>query len=475
MANNDYYFTANDFSFGNLNQEIPAGSMILNSKKGTFVADSINVPDKNDNLSAALAMFETEIPNDFKKKESSHKNNTDGNPGDAVMNVFSSSTRVKPAYDEIYSEKILVQRPLFFGTVIPERIQKLVLEGREHILKSEKTTSDDDSHHLLSPHEDTAVDQKKESKLNTRNIENLLEALGHVTLPSAGSTPTEMKLKSHMTLYEPVWGSDARLKREQRISELLQKQKDANSHLEETNDNMEVPILNRTISSSNQSSIESMISPDMSVGRKSLTSSSADEKMSSPDTAENSFLKMARATSGGTFVGPEGTMVSISQSNMMNRGTFEKSELRKQIGINDNLSRALESLSRTEGSDSKRDRDSSTSFGPVDGAETAAEAMNSLTEHVKDGRPLSNLEITGGKVPLYGCDDEPLPTFIDLKIPETKEDQIRSYEQYESEEVISSQAVPNVFGSLVCPSHSSGPNDNKSWFKRRSGQSFGDL
>ena len=487
MANDttQNYFTANESSFANLNQDHPVGSMIFNSSttksKGTFVSDSTiaNIPDKNDNLSAALAMFETEIPDELKsaKEDSSHKNSSTvpSNQGDAVMNVFSSSTRVKPVYDEIYSEKILVQRPLFFGTVIPERIQKLVLEGREHILKSDKRTSDDDDHHLLSPHEDTAIDAKVEPKLNTRNIENVLEALGHVTLPSTGDTFTEMKLKSHMTLYEPVWGPDARLKREQRILELLQNQKDVNSHLEDTSDNVEVPILNRTISSSNQSSIESIVTPDMSVGRKSLTSSSGDEKMSSPDTAENSFLKMARATSGGTFVGPEGTMVSISHSNMMNRGTFEKSELRKQIGINDNLSRALESLSRTEGSDSKRDRDSSTSFGPVDGAETAAAAINSLTEHVKDGRPLSNLEITGGKVPLYGCDDEPLPTFIDLKIPETKEDQIRSYEQYESEEVISSQAVPNVFGSLVCPSHSSGPNDNKTWFKRKSGQSFGDL
>ena len=69
-------------------------------------------------------------------------------------------------------------------------------------------------------------------------------------------------------------------------------------------------------------------------------------------------------------------------------------------------------------------------------------------------------------MPLYGCDDSPLPSIIDLFVHETKEDLIRSTEQQESEEIISSHTVPNLFGGNVCPSRCTGPDDSQSWFSR---------
>jgi hypothetical protein len=200
----------------------------------------------------------------------------------------------------------------------------------------------------------------------------------------------------------------------------------------------------------------------------------------STDLSENLFLQYARGTThglGGTFVGARGTLVSVPETDILQnisdpKGSFETSELKKHIGLNDNLSRALESLAGLN--DGSATGSSSVSFGMVEGGETAAKAMENMISTVKDGRPLSNLEMTNGKVPLYGCDDAPLPNFIDLFIPETKEDQIRSYKQYESEEIISSQTLPNIFGSIVCPSTCSGPDDNHSWFTRNRGKSSND-
>ena len=69
-------------------------------------------------------------------------------------------------------------------------------------------------------------------------------------------------------------------------------------------------------------------------------------------------------------------------------------------------------------------------------------------------------------VSLYGSDDDPIPNSTDLFVRETKEDLIRSSQQQESEEIISSLTVPNLFGGIGCSSRCSDPNDSQGWFSR---------
>ena len=477
-----------------------AGSMVFNksskekaskakagSGAGTFVADSGKVElEDNKNLNAALAMFESEVSEEKKSKDLPHSNK-------AVLPPYPSfqATQRKPVRDQIYSEKILVQRPLFFGTVIPERVQYVLAKGKEQTYPEDYNHgwNDDDSHeHMLNTSHDGDCDDSN----GIKNIQGAVEAFGHFPLGCMHENlgKEAMHMKSHISLYEPVWGDDARLRREDRIQDYLDdcEGEDGKGEISVCSS---APISDgdvATMSSDNTdqrgTDSENDSSPEGTHERKILDASPPSQDkgaLQSSDLSENLFLQYARGDShglGGTFVGAKGTLVSVPETDTLRNipnpnGTFEASELKRHIGLNDNLSRALESLAVTNGCSATGS--SSVSFGMVEAGVAAAEAISNMPTTAKGGRSLSNLEMTGGRVPLYGCDDEPLPNFIDLFIPETNEDQIRSYKQDESEEIISSQALPNMFGPLVCPSNCTGPDDNQSWFTRRRGRSFADL
>ena len=473
-----------------------AGSMVFNksskekvskakagSGAGTFVADSGKVElEDNKNLNAALAMFESEVSEEKETKDLPHSNK-------AVLPPYPSfqATQRKPVRDQIYSEKVMVQRPLFFGTVIPERVQYVLAKGKEQIHAEDYTHgwNDDDSHeHMLNTSNDC------DDSNGFKNIQGAVEAFGHFSLGHENLGKEAMRMKSHISLYEPVWGDDARLRREERIQVYLD-DGEGKDDKDEVNVCSSDPVSDgdvATVSSDNTDQLgtdsENDSSPELTHERKVLNGSPPSrgkEALQSSDLSENLFLQYARGNShglGGTFVGAKGTLVSVPETDTLRNtanpnGTFEASELKRHIGLNDNLSRALESLSVTNGGSATGS--SSVSFGMVEAGVAAAEAISNMSTTAKGGRSLSNLEMTGGRVPLYGCDDEPLPNLIDLFIPETNEDQIRSYKQDESEEIISSQALPNIFGPLVCPSNCTGPDDNQSWFTRRRGRSFADL
>ena len=93
-------------------------------------------------------------------------------------------------------------------------------------------------------------------------------------------------------------------------------------------------------------------------------------------------------------------------------------------------------------------------------------AADSVILTTKVGRLKTNLELTGGREPLYGCDDMPLPIEADLGVFETKEDQVKAAERRRSQEIIREAPIPNIFGPLTCPSPCSGPDDNQSWNSR---------
>jgi hypothetical protein len=171
--------------------------------------------------------------------------------------------------------------------------------------------------------------------------------------------------------------------------------------------------------------------------------------------------------------GSDGTVGSTLQSdNGFNPSTFQKmpslgpddsdddsvidDELKKQVGMNDHLSKAVASLA-----------------GPGDGRPqadiTAEESQLLLSRAPQDasrGRPLTNYELTNGCVPLFGVDDSPLPVEGDLGIHETKEEQQRSNEHKRSQDIIEKFVAPNVFGPIACPNPALNQDDCHSWNSR---------
>ena len=164
-----------------------------------------------------------------------------------------------------------------------------------------------------------------------------------------------------------------------------------------------------------------------------------------PVLATDTFRPMAR------------TDVGLQQSD-----SFEGSELKKQVGMNDNLSAALASL----GGGDENGNGRTESMAAAEAGAAALLAADSLILTTKAGRLKTNLELTGGREPLYGCDDMPLPIEADLGVFETKEDQVKAAERRRSQEIIREAPIPNIFGPLTCPSPCSGPDDNQSWNSR---------
>lgn len=137
-------------------------------------------------------------------------------------------------------------------------------------------------------------------------------------------------------------------------------------------------------------------------------------------------------------------------------------ELKKKVGLNDHLSKAIASLTESEvaGGPNLTSQEESRILtqGPV----------NSLKK-----RPLSNYELTRGCVPLFGVDDSPIPVEGDLGVHETREDQDRSNEQKRSQDFIEKCVAPNIFGSIACPNPAVGPDDFHSWKSRALSPDYG--
>ena len=180
---------------------------------------------------------------------------------------------------------------------------------------------------------------------------------------------------------------------------------------------------------------------------------SSETRIKTPSASKDFVL--AQATD--TFRPMARTEFGLQQSD-----SFEGSELKKQVGLNDNLSAALASLG--EGDDNGNGR--TESMAAAEAGAAALLAADSLVLTTKAGRLKTNLELTGGREPLYGCDDMPLPIEADLGVFETKEDQVKATERRRTQEIIREAPIPNIFGPLACPSPCTNPDDNQSWNSR---------
>jgi hypothetical protein len=140
------------------------------------------------------------------------------------------------------------------------------------------------------------------------------------------------------------------------------------------------------------------------------------------------------------------------------------SEMKKKVGMNEHLDAALASF--LQGDKGQSPAGPATTAGESLSAADSQALLSQLAQTTFGGRPLTNLELTNGCVPVYGCDDPSLPTESDLGIYETKEEQIRTIQASRSQEIVDKYSVPNVFGPIACPSPCSSPDDNHSWNSR---------
>lgn len=133
------------------------------------------------------------------------------------------------------------------------------------------------------------------------------------------------------------------------------------------------------------------------------------------------------------------------------------SEMKKKVGVNEHLDAALASLAGDE-----PQVEASMASSESITAEQAQALLAQLGQTTPGGRPLTNLELTGGCVPLFGSDDPALPVESDLGIYETREDQQRCLEKRREQEIIEKHTMPDVFGTISCPNPAIGPDDNHS-------------
>ena len=427
---------------------------------GTFVSEKQSTASNgsNRNINAALASLQSESTLE-KGKEQLHTIKP-GIQFDSLKDASQVKQR-KPQYSEMYSECVRVAKPMFFSANIPPRVS------------AELQSQQSKPSNRISDGEDTYSTKI----LTQNNLECILALFGQQRFSLSNSVSENLKSDKNnpesatentcsnnfISLYEPVWGDSHRLYREDRIySKSNEKYKSVDEmHQGGTKNSMKSDrkdngISSETVDNINKSSKDAFV-------------------QESNEKKTDHFLQYARGgyISYNTDSRWENNNLSpVPESNPVNsstfrhiianpNGSFEGSELKKQVGVNDNLSKALESLSINTGV-------GSVSLTDADAGAAAIEAAQTLKVAVKDGRPLTNLEMANGSVPLYGCDDTPLPNPIELGIYETKEDQIGNIQQYEAQEMIASEAVPNIFGSIVCPSNCLGPDDSQSWCSSRS-------
>lgn len=174
------------------------------------------------------------------------------------------------------------------------------------------------------------------------------------------------------------------------------------------------------------------------------------------------------ASSTNAFVDGGGTFLhnpnnNSSGSGMNVRSSFQtlpgadsdddsviEDEQRTKVGASDNLSKAIALLSEE-----------------THAAHAEEPSQVLLSQVAPDAsRPLTNYELTEGCVPMFGADDAPLPQEADLGIHQTREEQLRTAELKRSHELIEKFVPPNVFGPIACPNPALGPGDCQSWNSR---------
>jgi hypothetical protein len=222
---------------------------------------------------------------------------------------------------------------------------------------------------------------------------------------------------------------------------------------------------------SGEPSDPSSSSPESAASVKGDSTDSANDK-SAPVSEQDTFSQWARAGQDDTATSSSASKATTQQpfdtfralpdstvDDYSDDDSVDRSELKKKVGVNENINSALASLATQDGRSMPVGADSI-------GAEEANALLAQIGATTEGGRPLSNFEITNGLVPLFGIDDSALPAEADLGIFQTKEEQMRSIEQRRSQEIIDKHTYPNIYGPVACPNPAHGPDDSHSWNSR---------
>jgi hypothetical protein len=141
--------------------------------------------------------------------------------------------------------------------------------------------------------------------------------------------------------------------------------------------------------------------------------------------------------------------------------SIDATEERKAVGVNDNMAAAAAMLAGEdaddEGDDNAQDGAGKSIFVVAGGGAKAAN---------KFGRPYSNLELTGGCVPRFSCDEPSLPHESDLGVFETKEEEKRTNERRKEKNIIEDMTVPGIMPIVRCPTQCTDVDDSQSWNAR---------
>lgn len=401
----------------------------------------------------------------------------------------------------MYSEEVILSRPLFFGPVLPPRVlntaRAIVKDAIDERLNGMNENDPPLSLSMLPPQVTNLV---RAISVYGHGLSIFDEQLGQPKQEE--NNDQEWKGSSRVSTFQPVFGDLSRLHRLEASNQLksaLEKESreiqesDHSGHISkgnekdieqdirldppqpemETNQKNDNDMFLNWASGDYQDSLGGSMHSSHSVKQKSTDTNKindTDQPVEAPEpmSDQDLFSYWARGESpltSGTFRG------SVINDNQDFHGTFQRlptgedsdddsvigSELKKKVGVNEHLDAALASLVN----------DGTPSADSENMTEQYKQGLLSQIDHDSpEGTPITNFELTNGSIPLYGVDDSPLPVEGDLGIHETKEEQQRFFEQRRSQEIIEKLVGPNLFGPVACPNPSTNPDDNHGWNSR---------
>lgn len=377
----------------------------------------------------------------------------------------------------MFSEEVSMPRPLFFGAIVPPRVLR---EAREMI----RNALIDMQHKESDP-----MPQLSDFPHAVRNVIGALRVYGFgidVLIQDWDERSEFWRGDPNVSTYQPVWTEQLRASRVQdflarRRPDPVTRSHTAPARLMDAAETVPPSCTVEPRSKENEQFNSWLQGDDDSLGRDDsigslrtledtiqpvqddgYVSGTVDEKSSDrPLTEQQLFSQWARGNDSRGYIN------NSAQSDKFDHSTFARiptkaadsdddsvidDELKKQVGVNDHLSKAIESLAGNDNA--------------TIALTESQKLLSQIPVNSNRGRPLTNFELTNGREPLFGCDDPPLPVEGDLGIHETKEEQIKSQEQKRSQEIIEKFVAPNVFGPVSCPNPALNPDDFHSWNAR---------
>eukprot|EP00977_Amphora_coffeiformis_P008197 scaffold1834_cov175-Amphora_coffeaeformis.AAC.3 len=494
---------------------------------GTFNFQTTAPSAHSTNLAAAVAAFEADEEKGTAQKSASHNL-----PAPNRGNMPQKPEPTDPTEGPMFSQKVSMPRPLFFGAQLPPRV---VEQARAMVVEAYVALNYKPG--VSPPAERPALHKLPPS---VRNVVAVVRTYGYGIDILGDQDPMTKYPNSYwkgpdsrVTTYQPVWGEAERATRIAKACKLRRPSAisrrsvtappsmgvaaaaaaaaaaalstEAGQPTGEGNGMIPAPGpltrqgQNEQFSQWLRGDEDSVTSPMAGVGDstgsfafESLKGSFRDSSVSARDsfasappllsgtdsdskTTDISERELFSQWAQGGDISVDATSATTTVTTPSNSNAFDSStfqlrpppvvvesdddsidydEEKKQVGLNDHLSKALASLADQSAPDEP---------------ELETHVLLSQVPTDDSERPLTNYEVTGGCVPLFGVDDPPLPVESDLGIYETKEEQQRYMETKRSQEIVEKFVAPNVFGSVACPNPALNPDDFHSWNTRATG------